>query len=98
REEGRGSLRPVAKVEGLPQDGKAYPRAAHAMLSIISEPKGARVELDGRTIGKTPIIRAAPLKKGSFSVKIAAPNHKPWTGTLVPNATGHFSLKVVLAP
>jgi PEGA domain-containing protein len=73
----------------------SHARAAHAMLTIISRPSGAAVIVNGKDLGRTPLVRPAP-PGNKFSVHIKAGKHKEWSGSLSPDASGQFNLKVDL--
>jgi hypothetical protein len=87
---------PKDRTSGPSGQSEAHARGEHAMLSILSSPPGAKVTLDGKSFGKTPLVRPAPPGKPSFSVRIELKKRK-WTGTLTPDASGNFNLKVNLA-
>jgi hypothetical protein len=49
-------------------------------LFVDSRPRGARVLLDGREIGKTP-LQVGDIKAGSHVVRMELPNHRPWSAS-----------------
>ncbi len=67
------------------------------MLSIVSNPAGALVEIDGVVYGKTPIIMPSPSSK-NLSVTLKANGRKKWTKLVSPNEAGHFAVNAELAP
>ena len=72
-------------------------RAATPMLSIVSRPPGALVEIDGRSVGRTPLIRPAPDGGAArLQVRLSLLGHRAWAGELRPSAAGHFNASVEL--
>lgn len=72
--------------------------AAIPMLSIVSTPSGAIVDIDGVVYGRTPLIMPSPRKETALSVTLKKPGHKTHTEVLTRNEGGHFSLNVSLKP
>ncbi len=78
-------------------DGQTSP-AAIPMLSIVSTPSGAIVDIDGVVYGRTPLIMPSPRNESALSVTLKKPGHKTHTEVLTRNEGGHFSLNVSLQP
>jgi hypothetical protein len=57
------------------------PRTGPAILEVVSRPAGARVILDGRPVGTTP-VRALDAAPGAHTIRLELPGHAPWTTTL----------------
>jgi hypothetical protein len=51
----------------------------HGSLAIDSDPPGARVSLNGRLVGSTPIL-LQDLPAGSCVIRIDADGYEPWSG------------------
>jgi hypothetical protein len=47
-------------------------------IYVDSRPRGARVLLDGREIGTTP-LQLGEVRAGNHVVRLELPNHRPWT-------------------
>jgi hypothetical protein len=48
------------------------------VLYVDSRPRGARVLLDGRAIGTTP-LQVGDIRAGAHVVRLELANHRPWT-------------------
>jgi hypothetical protein len=84
---------PDAKpVEAAPVRAAAVP-----MLSVVSTPPGAWVEIDGVIYGQTPLILPSP-RAFSLRVKLRLDEHRPVDRVLEPGPAGHFNLNVQLDP
>jgi TonB family protein len=86
-----GHLDAVRSVEvsagGAPRDLLLELRSVaptSGLLSVASEPQGARVVVDGRDVGETP--QALELEPGEHSVSIEKAGHRPWSGQLTVEA------------
>ncbi len=71
--------------------------AVTPMLSVVSTPGGALVEIDGVIYGRTPLIMPGP-KANSLAITLKLDDHKPWSGVVTPNEAGHFNLSAKLEP
>lgn len=49
------------------------------LISILSTPSGATVELDGGYIGKTPLVLRHPFEKTAYRVSIANQGYRTWS-------------------
>jgi hypothetical protein len=49
-------------------------------LYVDSRPRGARVLLDGREIGTTP-LQVSDIRAGTHVVRLELANHRPWTAS-----------------
>ena len=79
-------------------DRKAPKRPATPMLSIVSTPSGAIVDINGTVYGRTPLIIPGPRGESSLQITLKLPGHKKFSEVLTPNAAGHFSLSAKLEP
>ena len=92
---------PSRPAEGAPIEAEpAAPvvRAAQPMLTVMSSPSGARVEIGGKTVGKTPLVTPAPAGNEDLAVRVSLVNHRPWQGLAKPSPSGHYTVKVELRP
>jgi serine/threonine protein kinase len=67
-------------TETAPPAGTPAP-SANASLSISSRPAGARVLVDGRLVGVTP-VKVAGLTAGAHEIRIELDGYRPWTSTV----------------
>lgn len=67
------------------------------MLTVVSSPPGALVELGGAIYGRTPLVIESP-DPTSLQVTLRKPGHRTWTQVVRPDAAGHFNVKVALEP
>ncbi len=74
---GQEALRPAAPA---PEDPGSATRVLSLggapQLAVESEPTGARVELDGQVVGRTPLL-GQPVGLGRHRVKVEAEGHRP---------------------
>lgn len=93
---------PAAATPPTPPDGEKEGRRERAattpMLTIVTVPSGAMVEIDGVVYGRTPLIMPAPPDRREFDVELRLDEHQPWSGVLRQDASGHFSINRVLEP
>jgi hypothetical protein len=75
--------RPSADVEvRLRAERPAAPApAARASMEFVTRPPGARVLLDGRQVGVTP-LKLADVPPGTRSVRFELAGHAPWVATI----------------
>ena len=69
-----------------------------AMVKISSIPPGARVELAGKLLGKTPFLRARPKGYVGDRVSLSLPGYLPFEGFLTESSSGHLVLEIRLSP
>lgn len=71
-----------------------------ALVSLLSEPTGASVEINGTSVGKTPLIQRHPLNpRTSYIIRITKEGYAPWERQLrVSRKTGSLTAKAVLVP
>ena len=93
---------PPVKAAKAPEPESKKPvaptKAAVPMLSILSVPSGASVEIDGKIYGKTPLITQLPGGPPSLSVRLIKDNFRNFETVLMRNEVGHYSLKATLKP
>jgi hypothetical protein len=70
-------------------------RAAVPLLSVLSDPPGAEVVVDGEVLGKTPLILPAP-NVPSLVLTLRLDGYVDWVGQVKPSAAGHMSLSPAL--
>lgn len=73
-------------------------KAAIPMLTLLSSPSGATVEINGVEHGKTPLIVPAPRDLERLSVILKLDGYKKWVGEVSPNEAGHYSSSIKLEP
>ena len=69
--------------------------ASTGSITVDSRPKGARVTIDGRSIGVTP-LSAPGMKPGTHTVRVELAGHKPVVTTVVVKAGETAKLAVTL--
>lgn len=52
-----------------------------ASMEVVSRPSGAQVYIDGRIVGRTPLV-LSDVNPGDHSVRIALPGHQRWATTV----------------
>jgi len=72
----RAAPRPAAPA---PQE-TASPSVYTGSLYVDSRPRGARVSIDGRAVGVTP-LRVPEVRIGSHVVRLELPDHRIWSST-----------------
>ena len=75
--------------------GTAAPTPASGSVDFDSRPRGAKVTVDGRSVGVTP-IRVPELAAGNHRVQIDLAGHKPVTSTITVVGGETTQLKVTL--
>ena len=63
-----------------PAEPPASQSAFTGSLFVDSRPQGASVMLDGRVVGKTPLM-LSDVRVGTHVVRIELAEHKPWSST-----------------
>ena len=83
-----------------PELAEKKPPAApvRRMMSILSQPSGGLVEVNGVLFGRTPLVKPAPADRESLEVVIRLDGHRRWVQTARPNDAGHFHVRAELAP
>ncbi|MCC7386679.1 MAG: PEGA domain-containing protein [Deltaproteobacteria bacterium] len=77
---------------------EAPSKPAIPMASILSEPSGATVEINGESVGTTPLVVPGPADRPVLQVRLTLAGRKAWQGNLSPNEAGHYVLNVTLEP
>lgn len=67
-------------------------------LSVLGEPPGARVLLDGEALGSLPLHVPARVLAGEHVLEISAPGYRPWRRDLVLEPTAVMTEIVRLEP
>ena len=89
-EEGRGALGvgrresdvPAATDTDSPTASAPSPAPdVPATMEVVSRPAGAQVFVDGRMVGRTPLV-VPGVDPGDHSVRIALPGHQRWATTV----------------
>ena len=75
-EPGRGATAPAGRQEG---QGPAPAPAGRGRLRVRSEPTGARVSVNGRRRGTTP-LELRGLRPGTYEILVERPGHLPASG------------------
>ncbi|SEL47755.1 serine/threonine protein kinase [Stigmatella aurantiaca] len=63
-------------------------------LSVVSQPEGARVLVEGVDQGKTPLVMDNTYPPGSVSVQLTLPGYKPWKGTFTGGASATLDVRL----
>ncbi len=79
------STKPVAEPKPQVQrppavPGAETPKAQKGSIFVDSRPQGARVIVNGKEMGVTP-LRLPDLAPGSYSVRVELADHRPWSTT-----------------
>lgn len=68
------------------------------LVSIMSNPSGAEVLIDGGYVGKTPLVLKHPVRRGqAYAVELEAEGYEPWSQSVRAKSTS-ISLVVSLVP
>lgn len=68
-----------------------------SMLTVMSRPLGATVELDDGYVGKTPLVLKHPLNRNDYKVTVMLDGYKKWTQqAYVDKVTGTLNVMAVL--
>lgn len=74
------------------------PKAATPMVTVVSTPPRATVEINGDVIGKTPLIMRSPTNIQELAITISLDGHKKWQQNVPANEAGHFTVNAKLEP
>ncbi len=74
----RSSAPPQPKASATPPSGRAG--AGVGSIYVDSRPRGARVFVDGRAVGVTP-LRLGDVRSGSHTVRMELADHRTWMAT-----------------
>jgi len=99
-------VQPVTEVDvtlvssGSPPPSSEAPAASRSMLTVLSDPPGGDVEVNGVHIGKTPFVGSVPAGAKVVHVRVSIDGRIPWESEVPATASGHFnaSAKLVLPP
>ena len=87
---------PAALEVSLEAPGPQEERPATCRLTVRSDPAGAQVLVNGRTVGKTP-LKGAGIPDGPLEVSLLAEGHETWSTRLDLAAGKSADLEVQLA-
>lgn len=79
-------------------EAPAPKKTATPMLSVVTVPSGALVEVDGVIYGRSPLIMPSPVDRTRFSISLKLDDHQTWSREVRPNEAGHFNVNVKLEP
>ncbi|MFO0724651.1 MAG: PEGA domain-containing protein [Myxococcota bacterium] len=87
-----------ATPAATPEPSEVTRPASVAMLSVLSQPPGAEIFVNGEPAGKTPLIAKAPAGAAGavVHVRLTMPGYQAWDQTLSPNESGHYVANVTL--
>lgn len=98
---GAASRAPVAaapesnlKDAGAADGGASCAPAAGACVTLVSEPAGAEIYVDGKFAGSTPSMLNLPA--GAHAIRIASEHFKPWMRTLETSAGSKITIRAPL--
>lgn len=94
----RGRPAPSGRAGASPATEPKRSEAKLPMLTVVTRPSGALVEIDGVVYGRTPLIMQAPPDRRSFDVELRLDDHRPWSGVVTKDESGHFSVNAELVP
>jgi hypothetical protein len=95
---GRAGPQTTAAKTPEPETTAKKKPAALPMLSVVTQPPGAMVRIDGVVYGRTPLIMQAPTDRDRFEVELRLDEHHPWSGIVTKDDAGHFSVNTELEP
>lgn len=84
--------------EAVPSPPPSPVKAAVPMLSIITVPDGAELEIGGDVVGRSPLIVPAPSDVRELRVVATKDGYERAESSLIPNDGGHFSGTLILVP
>jgi hypothetical protein len=90
-----------ATAGGTPESPESPPSSksiAVPVLTVVSSPPGAWVEIGGVVYGRTPLITPGPTDRESIEILLRHPKFENHVENVIKNEAGHFSLNVVLRP
>jgi PEGA domain len=88
-----GSLADLIRAAQLGVDHLLDPRRAPGRLRVISLPEGARVTIEDRVLGTTPIVSGA-LAPGAYRVRVEADRRFPWRSVIELPPGGQIDLRL----
>lgn len=86
----------VAPATDTPSPTPTPVKAAQPMLTIMTVPPGADIEIDGEFVGRSPFVSVVPLGTRDLRVTASLEGYADGRATLVPNEGGHFSATLTL--
>ncbi len=92
----RGTPNPMpAVVVPAPEPEVATQPKPSPVLSVMTVPSGAQVEVDGRVYGQSPLVIPSPASRG-LMIRVRHPGFRIWEGVVHPNEAGHFQVQISL--
>ena len=88
-----GSLADLIRAAQLGVDDLLDPRRAPGQLRVSSLPEGARVTIDDRVLGTTPLVSGA-LAPGAHRVRVEADRRFPWRSVIELPPGGQIDLRL----
>lgn len=77
---------------------EAAPKAAALpMLSVMSAPSGALVEVDGTIYGRTPLVMPGPAHGRPLRIRLKLDHHRVWQEDVSTNPAGHYVVQADLS-
>ena len=89
---------PTPPAPPAPPAKQSKSTTAIPMLSVVTTPSGALVQINGIVYGKTPLIEPGPRDRTPLQVTLTKKGFRKFSSVLAPNEAGHFSLNVKLEP
>jgi hypothetical protein len=87
---------PPQQTQPSPEQPVHTVKAAIPMVTIVSSPIGALVEINGMVYGKTPLIMPSPQRVTSMRVKLKYDKYQTWDEVVNANSAGHFTVNATL--
>jgi len=66
-------------------------------LSVVSDPEGAQVYLDGSLIGQTPLLRE-DLVPGNYNIELTMNGYEPYSDTVTINQDHTTTIEIAMEP
>jgi serine/threonine protein kinase len=82
---GTSTPSPAVATGPATRPGTAPDPSREASMEIVSRPAGARVVLDGRMVGTTP-LRVSGLTPGPHDIRLEREGYRLWSGTITATA------------
>ena len=96
RPDPRGAPRARPAPAPAPEPSPPTP-VAPPMLSVLSVPSGALVQVGAVILGRTPLVVPAPAG-GRLEVTLILDGHRRWSRQVRPDSAGHYTVHAELQP
>lgn len=86
----------VAQPEPAVPAPKAPAAPVRPMVTVVSVPPGAQVEINGAPAGTAPVVKPAPEGVVELEITVKLSGHEAWRAQVRPNELGHYSVNAKL--